>query len=293
MFERLERALRSEGPDAGFELLVTEALEQKNYALLFEVRQMQKRHSLGLSLIDTRSIAELPPEHQSAFQAAVADAARETGSLYLADGNIARAWPYFRAIGDPGPVAAAIESVESGEGIDNVIQIALQEGVNPRKGFELLLARRGMCQAIDFASQYTDPANRMALQMAEYGGCLSTMYHLPGSSPFEDLYVYHAQYLRALLGKEVDAAIAHFRAKVVVSVGGSAELLVGLLERLERFQKAIQILVEYLQGASSHGCPSAIQLCQKARDYGQLCKLAREQGEVLAVRRWDYCCDLA
>ena len=161
LFELLERTLRSEGPGAGFDLLIRTLLERKSYPLIFEARLMQKRHALGLPLIFAGTISDLPSEHQSAYQAALTDAARETGSLYLADGDIVRAWTYFRAIGEPAPVAAAIEKVRAGEGMESVLAIALHEGVNPRKGFDLLLERRGICQGIDFATQCPDRENHL------------------------------------------------------------------------------------------------------------------------------------
>jgi hypothetical protein len=159
-FERLEQVLRYQGPGAGFDLLIREALERKDFPLYFEVRLMQKRHELGLPLLDPGTISSLPAERQSAYQAFLASVARETGELFLAEGNIARAWPYFDAIGDPAPVAAAIEKVQPGEGIDEIINVALHEGVNPRKGFELFLAQHGTCQAIELTLHYSEPANR-------------------------------------------------------------------------------------------------------------------------------------
>src|SRR6202521_6106511 len=161
LFERLEQTLRAEGQQAGFDLLIGTLLEQKNYPLLFEARLMPLRHALGLPLIFSGTIADLPPEHQPAYEAALVEAARETGGLFLADGDLGRAWPYFRAIGEPGPIAAAIDKVESADRLESVLQIALQEGVNPRRGFELLLEHRAISQAIDFAGRYPDRTRRI------------------------------------------------------------------------------------------------------------------------------------
>ncbi len=41
-----------------------------------------------------------------------------------------------------------------------MIQIALEERANPRKGFELLLARFGICRAITYFEQYPDRDTR-------------------------------------------------------------------------------------------------------------------------------------
>jgi hypothetical protein len=103
-------------------------------------------------------IDDIPAGQRDAYEDALAQAAREAASLFLADGDIPRAWPYFRAVGDREPVQAAIEKLESAE--DAVIQIALEERVHPRKGFELLLERYGICRAITYFEQYVDRESR-------------------------------------------------------------------------------------------------------------------------------------
>ena len=57
-----------------------------------------------------------------------------------------------------------------------------------------------------------DPAMlRLALEMADYGRQLSPMFEYSVDPPFQNVYADHAIYLRALLGENVDTAIAHFR----------------------------------------------------------------------------------
>ncbi len=153
-FDQLEAALRSGGPQPAFDLLIRSCLEQKNYRLLFETRLLQKRHELGLPLVFHDSLEAIPAGLRRPYEEAFVAAAREAGRLFLADGDIPAAWTYFRALGDPAPVAAAIEKVEPGEGVDPIIEIAYLEGVNPYKGFQLLLARYGTCRAITSFEQY-------------------------------------------------------------------------------------------------------------------------------------------
>jgi hypothetical protein len=162
VFDRIEQAVRSGGADAGLELLIRALAEDKNYQLLFEARMMRTRHNLGLPLVQTGSIDEIPNEKRAAYEQAFAESAREVGLMLLADGNILGAWPYFRAIRDPGPVADAIEKIDAveTEEFDGVIQLALEERVNPGKGFELLLGRYGLCRAITFFEQYPDAKTR-------------------------------------------------------------------------------------------------------------------------------------
>ena len=160
-FDLIEEAIRSGGPEAGLNLLVQKFEEEKNYPLLFEARMMQKRHALGLPLVQIGSIDDVPEDKRAAYERAFTESARETGSLFLADGQIPRAWPYFRAIGDSAPVASAIEKLDMpSEELDRVIEIALEERVNPRKGFELMLAHYGLCRAITYFEQYPDPKTR-------------------------------------------------------------------------------------------------------------------------------------
>jgi hypothetical protein len=362
-FDGLEQAFRSDGPDAVFDLLIRTALETKDYRMLFGTRMMRVRHELGLPLIETEPTINLSGERLSAYEHALNQAARETGELFLANGDIVSAWTYFKALGDAAPVAAAIERVNGGEQLDRVIEIAFHEGVNPRKGFELILEHHGICRAItlfgnhrDYAtrqhsldllvrtlysqltasvretivsvegaalsnerladliggrpwlfegnSSYVDSTHlsvllrftpeledtesqRMAVEMADYGRCLAPMFHFRGDPPFEDTYGDHAVYLRALLGEEVDHAIAHFRERATVADPRDTtpgEVLIELLVRLQRYKEAIEASLQFFPASSATplSCASAIQLCQMAGDYQRLRTLAREQGDLLA-----------
>jgi hypothetical protein len=364
-FELLESARECGGAAGGFDFLSKKFREEKNYPSLFEARLMQKRLELGLDPLQIGSLDDVPADVRPAYERAFVDAAREVGGLFLADGDLVRAWPYYRAIGETAPIAAAIERVVPGENMDAVIAIAFQERVNPRKGFELILSQYGICRAITCFDQYPAPAGReeslhlllrtlyqdltaslryaverneghapeservseliagrdwlfennsyyidsshvisvlrfsldlddpamlrLALEMAEYGRKLAPMFAFRGDPPFEDVYTDHAIYLRALLGEDVDEAVAHFRRKAQESdpeqVGTApAQVLVTLLVRLERLREAIAASLEFLEGvpATQLGCPTLFQLCQMAGEWDQLRQLARERGDLLS-----------
>jgi hypothetical protein len=136
--------------------LIGKFREQKNYSLLFEARLMKRRAELGLPLIQTDSASSFPLDKQREYEQTVMEAAREAGQLFLGEGNIERAWPYFRAIGEPAPIVEAIEQYEPGEGeeIEPVVDIAYQQGLNPRKGLALILKKHGMCRAITCFGMY-------------------------------------------------------------------------------------------------------------------------------------------
>jgi hypothetical protein len=140
--------------------LVRQYTEQRDFISLFEARRIRCRYDFGLPLIENEVRADLPAEKVTAYEKALIEAARETGELALQAGNIPAAWRFFRAIGEPAPVAAALESAEPGEDADEIISIALQEGVHPAKGLELVLGQYGMCRAITVFGMYTSQKGR-------------------------------------------------------------------------------------------------------------------------------------
>lgn len=142
LFEDLDRLAASPNPAAALHHLTATLLESGEYGLAFEARLMGKRHELGLPLIQSDQIT------RDDYQQAVMAIARDTGQLFLAAGNIARAWPYFRAIGETQPIEDSIADLPNEGDVEQVIGIAFQEGVHPLKGLELILANQGMCRAI-------------------------------------------------------------------------------------------------------------------------------------------------
>jgi hypothetical protein len=125
--------------------------------------------------------------------------------------------------------------------------------------------------------------------MCEYGSHLSPQFRMRGELPFEDIYRDHAIYLRALLGDAVDPAFEHFREKIAAQdnpagAAQSAQVLVSLLVRRERYQDALRISQEHLSGVapSQLACPTLYQLCQLAGDSRRLKELARERGDLLS-----------
>lgn len=148
VFTGVDTLLESGGDAGALDYLAQQFEQSGEYHLLFEARLMKKRMELGLPLIQTQDASLLPAETRSAYEQGMVDAAREAGSGYLKAGRIARAWPYFRAIGDNAPVAAALEGPINSEDMDAVISIAMQEGVHPHRGLELVLEHQGMCRAI-------------------------------------------------------------------------------------------------------------------------------------------------
>ena len=120
-FDLLEQTLREGGSEAAFDFLAQKFREEKNYPRLFETRLMKKRYELGLPILQIEPLSELSEETRKSYNETFTEAAREVGTLFLGDGDIVRAWPYFRAIGESSPVASAIEQtrVTRGHGSDH------------------------------------------------------------------------------------------------------------------------------------------------------------------------------
>ena len=121
-----------------------------NYDALFYALLLRARIRLGADPIPTRPASELPEALHAPYEDAIRDASRTVGQLFLDAGDIPRAWNYFRLIGEPGPIRAALESVVLREDDEffPLVEIALHHGVHPRKGFDLILERQGICSAI-------------------------------------------------------------------------------------------------------------------------------------------------
>ena len=69
--------------------------------------------------------------------------------LMIQDGAIREAWMYLRPVGDRAAAAAALAEVEStDENLDEMVEVCLHEGVDPARGFRLVLDHYGTCNAI-------------------------------------------------------------------------------------------------------------------------------------------------
>ncbi len=149
-FDRLRAALESAGPLPAVDALVAELRAAGDLPNLFYARLMRKRVELGLPPFPTGPSAELPDETHDAYEAAIRDAGREVGGLFLDRGDIPRAWMYFRMLGEPEPVKQALANYDPGPDDDTypVVEVAWQQGVLPEKGFDVILDRHGICSAI-------------------------------------------------------------------------------------------------------------------------------------------------
>lgn len=153
-FDRLRAALASAGPSAAADSLVAELRAAGDFQNLFYALLLKKRVELGVSPFPTGPSDDLPRETHEPYEQAIREAGREVGHALLARKEFARAWGFFRMLGEPEPVRAALAAFEPGPDDDvyPVIEIAWQNGVLPKKGFDLVLDRHGVCSAITMVS---------------------------------------------------------------------------------------------------------------------------------------------
>ena len=364
-FEELQQAFREGGTERGFHALAERYLAEKNYPALFETRLMAARVEVGLPAILNGPPSGLDDKPRKRYEQAQIAAARETGELFLAEGKIYRAWPYFRAVGDTNPIREALAKAQpEPDDVDGLVEIAFHEGVDPKRGFELILEHFGTCRAITNFNHYpaeegreesallltrtlyddllanlkraveqtegaapetesiaeliegrdwlfegnayyldtshvssvvqmalnlqTEETLRMAVELTEYGKRLGDMYHFQGEPPFDNTYEDCGIYLRALLGENVEEAIAHFRGKINPEPDpygdAPAQALVRLLVRLERYDEAAEVAAERLADVDPQrlACPSLYELCLAAGKPDRLAELAKGRGDLIA-----------
>ena len=153
-FDRLKAALASGGPTAAAEALIAELRNAEDFNSLFYALLLKKRIELGVSPFPTGPSADLPAHTHEPYEAAIRDAGRHVGSIFLERGELPKAWNFYRMLGEPEPVRAALENYQPkpDDDIYPLIEIAWQGGVLPKKGFDLILDRHGVCSAITTVS---------------------------------------------------------------------------------------------------------------------------------------------
>jgi hypothetical protein len=159
LFDELQQILTEQGPDAALDRLCARLRERKEYDKLFYALLMKKRRELGVYPVPTDAAPLLPEAAQKSYEEAIRGAGRLVGHLYLGENDIPRAWMYFRMLGEPEPVARALEQYQFKEEEDSqpLIEIAFHQAVHPRKGFDWILERYGICSAITQVSAQEFP----------------------------------------------------------------------------------------------------------------------------------------
>ena len=165
--DHLALTAQSQGLGAMFESLALSLKERRRWHSLFDARLMQARAELGLPLTGESRAADAAK--QAALEERSLEACREVGWPLIAEGKVAAGWMYLRAAAEPEQMSAKLAELvaaskaqpdpiagngdtestdDSDVTIQEIIHVALWEGVDPALGLQLLLERNGTCNTI-------------------------------------------------------------------------------------------------------------------------------------------------
>ena len=368
LFDQLEQQSTSGGVDAVLEHLITSLQQDKKHHELFEALKMQVRHRAGLPLLYGESGDDLDSKQRTLLEDGLLGACRQVGTALLEDGRVSEGWMYMRPVGDMAAAREMINKIEvQDDNIDEMVEVLLQEGVDPARGFSVVLQNYGTCNAITtfesvmpqkgkadqravaqlllrhvhqelFTNVKADVAGRqeseptattlaeliagqegmfgehsyhidtthlasttrfsriledeeslrLALDLTEYGKELHEQFQYEGEEPFTDIYRHHAFYYQALLGENLDEALAHFKDRsdnVDPKEWGTAaiEIYIDLLARVGKIEEAIAVTIEKIKpGQRTMGlAPSLLELCERGGNYSPLMDACRGSDDVL------------
>jgi hypothetical protein len=155
-FESIDAFFERRQTDRVIETLIERLRNDANPRRLLDALLLKARLDLGLTPLQTEALVDIPEPTREHYEERYLAAIRTVGELLLARGEIPAAWPYFQAIGDKEPVAKAIETYRhdpatadpEADVLGQIIEVAFNQGVHPKKGFELILDHYGVCSAI-------------------------------------------------------------------------------------------------------------------------------------------------
>jgi hypothetical protein len=149
LFDQLQSDLSRSGPDAVLAKVADTLRAEKRYHDLFEALKMQVRRKLALPVTYTSGGDDLPEEKRNQLEEGLLSACREVGTLLLRQGKVREGWMYLRPVGERQEAAALLAGVEPNEdNTEELIEVALHEGVDIGRGYGLVLSSYGTCNAI-------------------------------------------------------------------------------------------------------------------------------------------------
>lgn len=259
-FDSLRDSLKSKGPDAAIQSLIDTLEEARDYRPLLDALLLKARFELGLPPVNAGALSDLPEPVRGRYEEKYVEAIRLVGSRLLAAGDLPAAWTYFRAIGEHEPVADALDRYLPGddaEKLAQVIDLAFNQGANPRRGFEMILEHYGTCSAITALeqSQIADPKVQMAcigrLVRHLHGQLLANLVadlrqrgesDPPGSASMTDLVKSHPE----LFAEEAyHTDVSHLSAAVRYSIMASDPTILELASDLAEYGRRLSPRLQF------------------------------------------------
>ena len=149
LFEQLPADLSRGGADAVLAKVADSLRREKKYHELFEALKMQVRRKLDLPVTYTSGGDDLPEAKRNQLEEGLLAACREVGTLLMKEGKVREGWMYLRPVGDRREAAELLSAVAPDEdNTEELIEVALHEGVDIGRGYELVLKNYGTCNAI-------------------------------------------------------------------------------------------------------------------------------------------------
>lgn len=155
VFDSLTTTAESDGAHAMLEELAQSLRARHRWHALFDLRLMQARIKLGLS--PTGDIGNPDEAVREQLDLASLNACREVGWPLLEAGEVSAAWMYLRATSAQTEIAKKLAELAASPPDDeeaamtqlqDIIQVALWEGVDPALGIRLVIESQGTCNSI-------------------------------------------------------------------------------------------------------------------------------------------------
>ena len=367
-FDRLEQNLQDGGVEGLLEGLIEQLDSQGRFYDLFSALRLQLRRKMGLTVSFKSDDDDVPEEMLEKWEEGMMAICERVGKAAIEAGQIREGWMYLRPTGNTALAKQLIDNVEADEeNVDELVEVLLQEGLDIKRGFGLVLDKFGTCNAITtFESQVLqqpeddqkvaaelllrtlhsdlitavkaeiaqqedqEPAEetlaelvtdrdylfgehsylvdtthlastvrfarllsdeellRVAIDLTEYGRRLSSPYQYEGDEPFSDLYPSHALYFKAMLGEDIDAALAYFLEKAksidAYEEGTMAvEIYIELLDKLGRPQDAIDAMLTLVPD-NTHligVAPTLPELSAKTKQYQSCMEFCKQRDDLV------------
>lgn len=155
IFDTLAATAASQGPQAMLETLADSLRQRHRWHALFDLRLLQARVTLGLP--PTGDVGTLDEATRDRLDQASLAACREVGWPLLDEGHVAAGWMYLRAAAEPGEMAHRLSALAkalppddeaAAARLQEIVHVALWEGVDPALGIRLVIESQGTCNSI-------------------------------------------------------------------------------------------------------------------------------------------------
>ena len=149
VFDQFRQQIEEAGPMAAIDKMIDYFRQEKQHLQLFEMYKIRARAKIGLPLLYPGVAEQLTEEQRNQLEDALVEACDEVGRMLLDEGQIREGWYYLRPVGDKSPVVEALQQAEVDEdNLEDLIEVALYEGVAPDIGFRWMLEHYGTCNAV-------------------------------------------------------------------------------------------------------------------------------------------------